>query len=132
MVARAKDSKPYIDWKNRPYAASRSDDTRRRAELWEAFNDFVRLGRGWITSPPGSRVATLETEVGSPLPAKLADLGYQLVQRGRVTRVAGAPSIDLRTEILFGPPSAFAERDVYDVVLPWAAPPPPPPKRRPA
>jgi hypothetical protein len=129
MVARAKDSKPYIDWKNRPYAASRSDDTRRRAELWEAFNDFVRLGRGWITTPPGSRIATLETEVGSPLPSKLADLGYQLVQRGRVTRVVGADYVKPADEHYTGTPSPFAERDVYDVVLPWAAP---PPKKRPA
>jgi hypothetical protein len=88
-------------WRNKPYA-SRSDETEKRAALWQAFCEFVRAGRGWITTPPGSRIATLETEVGSPLPAELADRGYQLVARGRVTRVTGAPSIDLRTERLFG------------------------------
>jgi hypothetical protein len=120
MVAK---TKTYIDWKNRPYAAPHSDDTRRRAELWQAFCDFVRDGRGWITTPPGSRIATLETEVGSPLPSKLADLGYQLVSRGRVTRVTGMDRIAPADERFAGTPSPFAERDVYDVVLPWAAPP---------
>jgi len=121
----------WISWKNRPYDSSRSDEAQKRAELWQAFCDFVRLNRGWITTPPGSRVATLETEVGSALPAKLADLGYQLVQRGRVTRVTGMDRIASADERFLGTPSPFAERDVYDVVLPWAAPPPSPMKKRP-
>jgi hypothetical protein len=121
MVAKVKDV--WGSWKNKPYAASRSEDATRRAELWQAFCDFVRAGRGWITTPPGSRIATLETEVGSALPSKLADLGYQLVARGRVTRIVGADYVKPADERFTGTPSAFAERDVYDVALPWAAPP---------
>jgi hypothetical protein len=123
--AKVKDT--WGSWRNKPYA-SRSDETEKRAALWQAFCDFVRTGRGWIVSPPGSRIATLETEVGSPLPAKLADLGYQLVARGRVTRIVGADYVKPADERFVGTPSAFAERDIYDVELPWATP----MKKRPA
>jgi hypothetical protein len=121
MVAKLKS--PYVDWKNRPYAASRSDEAEKRAALWHAFCDFVRKHSGQITTPPGSRIATLETEVGSALPLRLADLGYQLVACGRVTRIVGADYVKPADERFTGTPSAFAERELYDVPLPWAAPP---------
>jgi hypothetical protein len=135
MVARAKDSKPYIDWKNRPFAASRSDEYQRREELWAALNDFVREHRGWITSPLGSRVV-LETERDSPLPQKLAKLGYAISEiPGSYERVTGAaPS--LQDEILkrqgyaIDVPGPTMRVDKFEIVLPWAGPPPPPMKKR--
>ena len=129
MVARTSPKNEWTKWRDRPRDLSRSDETQKRVALWQAFTDFVRKHRGWITTPPGSRTATLETEVGSPLPAKLADLGYQLVARGRVTRIVGADYVKPAAERFAGTHPAFAERDVYDVELPWAAS---PMKKRPA
>jgi hypothetical protein len=84
----------WISWKNRPYCASRSDENQRRAELWESFNAYCREHRGWITSPPGSRVAVLETERGSALPAKLAGLGYEVMELANGERLTGGgPSL---------------------------------------
>ena len=71
MVARTSPKNEWTKWRDRPRNSSRSDETQKRVALWQAFTDFVRKHRGWITTPPGSRTATLETEVGSPLPAKL-------------------------------------------------------------
>jgi hypothetical protein len=112
MVARAKDSKPYIDWKNRPFAASRSDEYQRREELWAALNDFVREHRGWITSLLGSRVV-LETERDSPLPQKLAKLGYAISEiPGSYERVTGAaPS--LQDEITLSTSPATADEKAH-------------------
>jgi len=86
-----KSKNDWVSWKNKPYAPSRSDETRRRAELWESFNEFVRLNRGWIVSPPGSRIAILETEKGSELPQKLVQLGYTVNELpGDHSRLTGA------------------------------------------
>jgi hypothetical protein len=89
----------WVSWKNRRYDSSRSDEAQRRAQLWAAFNDFVRENRGWITSPPGSRVAILETEKGSTLPQRLSKLGYKLTELPNGEGLTGAgPS--LQEEIL--------------------------------
>jgi hypothetical protein len=80
-----------VSWRNKPYDSSRSNEAHRRAELWGAFNDFVRENRGWITSPPGTRQAILETEKNSELPQKLARLGYMVNELpGAYGRLTGA------------------------------------------
>jgi hypothetical protein len=119
----------WISWKNRPYDSSRSNEANRRAELWQAFCDFVRSHRGWIVSPPGSRVAVLETERGSALPSKLVDLGYQVTELANGERViGGGPS--LAEEVLMRQGYQINARgptmpvDRYEVTLPWAGPPP--------
>jgi hypothetical protein len=130
MVDPAKLKGDWATWRNRPRSASRSDETEKRAALWQALNDFVREHRGWITSPLGSRVV-LETERDSPLPQKLAKLGYAISEvPGSFERVTGAgPS--LQDEILkrqgykIDNPGPFMRVDRYEIVLPWAAPPPP-------
>jgi hypothetical protein len=134
MVAK---TKTYIDWKNRPYAASRSDETEKRAQLWEAFCEYCRKGKGWVVSPPGSRTATLETEIGSELPQRLRELGYHVAFVCQETRVTGAsPSPETERLMRKGydvgtPPGRFMQVDKYEVTLPWAAP-EPAMKRRPA
>jgi hypothetical protein len=134
-----KSKNDWQSWKNKPYAASRSDEARRRAELWESFNTYCREGGGgWIISPPGARIATLETPKDSDLPERLAKLGYEVNRlpgdHSRLT--GGAPSPEAQrlkrlghaiTEPCAGP---IMEVLRFSVELPWAAPPPPPIRRR--
>jgi hypothetical protein len=51
------------------------DDKQRR--LWQALNEFINREGAWIVSPPYASPARIEVMSDSPLPAKLADLGYQ-------------------------------------------------------
>ena len=59
MVARTSNTSEWTKWRDRPRDSSRSDETKRRAELWQAFCDYVHAGRGWITSSAGGRTAIL-------------------------------------------------------------------------
>ena len=121
-------------WRNKPYGASRSDEAQRRAQLWAAFNDFVRENRGWITSPPGSRTATLEVEQGSALPDRLARLGYQVSKiPGEFERLTGAAPTPAAERLkrrghAVSEPCAGPIMQVlhFSVELPWGAPPAPP------
>ena len=127
----------WISWKNRPYDSSRSNEANRRAELWQAFCDFVRENRGWITSPPGSRTAVIETERGSTLPQKLAKLGYAISELPgtyeRLTGIQITPEAERlrRKGHAIDVPSPVMLVDRYEIVLPWAAPAPSPMKKRP-
>jgi hypothetical protein len=120
MVARAKDSKPYIDWKNRPFAKdAKAEERRQQGEKWSALAEFIRKHGGAVVSVPG--IKTLRIEVGKDSSAKLtselARLGYNVAHCGSVTRVSGAPSISPRDERMFGTPSAFTECNVIEVRL---------------
>jgi hypothetical protein len=132
MVAKIKN---YVDWRNRPYAASRSDETEKRTELWESLNAYCREHRGWITSPIGGRTATLETEIGSELPQRLRELGYHVAFVCQETRVSGAsPSPETERLRRKGyevgtPPGPFMQVDKYEVTLPWMPAPSPTKKR---
>jgi hypothetical protein len=134
-VSPAKVKDTWSTWRNKPYAASRSDEYQRREELWQAFCDFVRLERGWITSPIGGRSATLETEIGSELPQRLRELGYHVAFVCQETRVTGAsPSPETERLMRKGyevgtPPSPFMQVNKYELTLPWM--PPPSPMKRP-
>ena len=130
MADPAKLKGDWTAWRNRPRSASRSDETEKRAQLWAALNDFVREHRGWITSPLGSRVV-LETERDSPLPQKLAKLGYAISEvPGSFERVTGAgPSLQdeilMRQGYAIDAPGPTMRVDKYEILLPWAGPPPP-------
>ena len=123
-----KSKNDWQSWKNKPYAASRSDEARRRAELWESFNTYCREGGGWLISPPGSRVAVLETMKDSDLAERLSKLGYE------VNRLPGDHSRLTGGALSPEPPPSCAgpimEVSRFEVTLPWAAPPPPPIRRR--
>ncbi len=128
----AKTKTDWTSWRNKPYAASRSDGAQTRAAAWDSFTDFVRLHRGWITSPPGGRTATLEVEKGSALPAKLAQLGYVVTELANGSRLIGsAPTLaeevlKRRGREVSEPAAEFTMAvDRYEVTLPWAAPPAP-------
>src|SRR6476646_1190082 len=86
MIAKLKS--PYVDRLNRPYATG-DDKKRKVAEAFEALNSFIRRYGGAVTSPPG-KVLRVEVSKGSPLPAKLAELGYNVAACGTVTRIVGA------------------------------------------
>ena len=119
MVAHTKPTKAaYIDWRNRPYAANTgSEEKREQGERWATLNEFVRRHGGAVVSVPGTKTLRVEVPKGSPLPAKLAELGYNVSSHGTVTRVSGAPSISPRDERMFGTPSAFTECDVLEIRL---------------
>jgi hypothetical protein len=120
MVARAKNnSQPYIDWKNRPYAVNAgSEEKRKQGERWEALNTFIRKHGGAVVSVPGAKTLRVEVPKDSLLPAKLAELGYNVSSHGTVSRVTGAPSITAKMERLTHEvPSAFAEMNCYEIRL---------------
>jgi hypothetical protein len=106
-------------WKNKPYAASPGAEQRRKeAEAFAALAEFIRRAAGAVVSPPG-RLLRIEVTKDSPLPAKLAELGYNVAQCGSVTRVTGvtaplSPKQERRTHTV---PSAFAEMDVVEIRL---------------
>jgi hypothetical protein len=118
VVQKAKPKSPYTDRLNPRYASNvTAEQKRREAEAFEALNTFIRKHNGWVTSPPG-KVLRVEAMAGSPLPAKLRELGYNVAERGSVTRVTGAPSISPKTERLTKTvPSAFCEMDVLEIRL---------------
>ena len=78
---------------------------------------FVRKHGGAIVSPPG-RFVRIECPRGSALPDELRKLGYNISERGTVTRITGAPAISAKEERLtHSVPSAFCEMDVLEIRL---------------
>jgi hypothetical protein len=66
--------------KYKPIGPAEKDQVRERKEEFEALNDLIRRGGGWIVSVPGAREVRLEVLPGSPLPNALRARGYD-VQR---------------------------------------------------
>lgn len=64
--------------KYQPIGAEEKDAIRERKAEFEALNDLVRRGGGWIVSVPGAREVRLEVLPGSPLPNALRARGYQV------------------------------------------------------
>jgi hypothetical protein len=54
------------------------DVVKRRRAQFEALNEIVTEGGGWLTSTPGNREVVVECLPGSRLPDLLADRGYDL------------------------------------------------------
>jgi hypothetical protein len=129
----------WTSWRDKPYAASRSDEAQKRAALWESLNAYCREnGPAWITTPPGASTAVLEVERGSGLPQKLAKLGYAISELpGTYERLTGA-QLSPQAEILrrkghaINAVSPVMLVDRFEIILPWGAPPSPPMKKRPA
>jgi hypothetical protein len=116
-IQKAKLKTPYIDWRNRPYASG-NDQKKKQAEAFDAMNAFVRKHGGSIVSPPGNKTLRVEVPKGSELPAKLAELHFNVARCGSVTRITGAPSITAKVERETGVvPSAFLEMDVLEIRL---------------
>lgn len=116
-IQKAKLKNPYVDWKNRPFATNASAEERRRqSERFSALSEFIRKHGGFVTSPPG-KVLRVEVMKGSVLPAKLAELGYNVVSHGSVSRVVGIDRVSPTDEFYNGTPSPFAEYAVFEIRL---------------
>jgi hypothetical protein len=107
----------WTSWRGKPYAVNvGTEEKRKQGERWAALNDYVRRNGGAVVSVPGNRTLRVEVPKGSPLPAKLAELGYNVAACGTVTRVTGAPSISAKVERLtHSVPSPFLESDVLEI-----------------
>jgi hypothetical protein len=77
---------------------------KRRNELWQNLNRYVRENGGAVVSIPGTSPLRIEISKTSNLPTQLIDAGYAVHQAGRVTRIGG--------------PKTFMEADVIEVDLP--------------
>jgi hypothetical protein len=107
---------PYVDRLNPKYGAG-NDKKKQTAEAFETLNAFVRRNGGTITSPPGKFVR-IECPRDSELPAKLTEMGFDLVERGETMRVAGSTNYATRLdELMNGAPSPFSIMRVYETTL---------------
>jgi hypothetical protein len=62
---------------------------RRRNELWQNLNRYIRENGGAVVSIPGTSPLRVEISKNSNLPTTLANAGYQCHQAGRTTRIVG-------------------------------------------
>jgi hypothetical protein len=86
---------------------STADATKkRRNELWQSLNRFVRENGGAVVSIPGLSPLRIEISKNSNLPTQLIDAGYAVHQAGRTSRVGGDPK------------NPFEQVDVIEVDLP--------------
>jgi hypothetical protein len=77
-------------WASQPRGETPDKISEQRRELWQALNDFVMERGGAIVSPKFHFPIRLEVTPDSELPAKLRELGYDLIFRNEETRI-GAP-----------------------------------------
>ena len=85
-------------------------------EAFELLNSFVQHHGGSITSPPG-RFVRIECPRGSALPDDLRKLGYNISERGPVTRITSMDYVSPFAERFTGAPSPFCEMDVFEIAL---------------
>ena len=108
----------FADWRNRPYAANAgAEEKRKQNERWSALNSFIRKHGGSVTSLPGVKTLRVEVPKGSPLPAKLRELGYITVSHGVVTRITGTDTINPAGARFVGVQSPFCEMDCLEIRL---------------
>jgi hypothetical protein len=122
--AKAKtDAKPkakisFQKWATQP-ATDRSAalELEKRQQLWTAMNDFVGANGGWITSPAGVMRMRIEAPTGSPLPNKLAELGYAVRACGCGQRVSPLGKIEPhgRAPVKYHP--AIITTDIVEIEL---------------
>ena len=77
---------------------------RRRNELWDNLNRYVRESGGAVVSLPGASPLRVEVVQNSNLPRLLMDAGYAVHLGERITRIGG--------------PETFTQADVIWVDLP--------------
>jgi hypothetical protein len=106
---------PYNDRLNPQYGTN-SNAERKQAEAFELLNSFVRHHGGSITSPPGSFVR-IECPRGSALPDELRKLGYNISERGTVTRLTSMDYVSPSAERFTGAASPFCEMDLLEIRL---------------
>jgi hypothetical protein len=79
---------------------------RRRNELWQNLNRYIRENGGAVVSIPGLSPLRIEISKNSNLPTQLSNAGYQCHQAGRTSRIGGDPK------------NPFEQVDVVEVDLP--------------
>jgi len=105
----------WTSWRDKPYATG-DDQKKKLTEAFELLNSFVRHRGGSIKSPPG-RFVSIECPRGSALPDELRKLGYNISERGTVTRIKGVDYVKPADERFTGAPSPFCEMDVFEITL---------------
>ena len=94
MTDAQKTKLPYLDRLNPRYGVNAgTEEKRKQGQRWAALNEYVRRNGGAVTSVAGNKTLRVEVPKGSELPARLRELGYNVSERGTVTRVTGAPSV---------------------------------------
>ena len=107
------------EWKTRP--PSLATLQAKRQKLWDALNEYVREGGGWITSVPGLSEIRIEVPQGSALPSKLMALGYDVRHCGSGTRLT--PGGTVETFVERGAPvirhhAGFTPIEILEISLP--------------
>jgi hypothetical protein len=95
----------------KPSAAALSEQQR---DLWTALNEYIRANGGWVVSVPGLTTLRVEIPQSSPLPMKLAGLGYRVRHAGTATRLVPGGMVETITQHSTGQP--FTRR--HDGIVP--------------
>jgi hypothetical protein len=89
-------TKTFSKWATtQPTDRSAAIEREKRQQLWDAMQEYVRESGGWITSVPGVMKLRIEVPQGSPLPAKLIELGYAVSHCGSGTRLAPSGTVEI-------------------------------------
>jgi hypothetical protein len=72
----------------RDRASGASKVMQHRISLLEVLTKYVHANGGYVTSPPGQKLITIEISKDSTLPTKLMELGYSPVQIGQTMRTS--------------------------------------------
>jgi hypothetical protein len=76
----------------RPSAAEEAAKvSQQRRSLWDALNEFIRKDGGAVVSVKYTSPIRIEAATDSELPARLRELGYDLMFREQATRLGAAP-----------------------------------------
>jgi hypothetical protein len=95
-------AKEISEWRNRPPDTPAADEqAKKQREVWSALHEFICANGGWVTSRPHYSLLRIEAPQGSPLPAKLVELGYSVRMAGTATRLVPNASAETVTE--YGP-----------------------------
>ena len=105
----------WTSWRDKPYATG-DDQKKKLTEAFELLNSFVRHRGGSIKSPP-RRFVSIECPRGSALPDELRKLGYNISERGTVTRITSMDYVSPADEKFTGAPCPFAEYSVFEITL---------------
>jgi hypothetical protein len=108
----------FSKWANRP-RADQPQITEQRRNLWTALNEFIRQNGGSIVSLQFTSPLRLEVPINSPLPERLAALGYDPIFCEQTTRIGPqAVQHDRRGRALPTTGYSFNTFDVFHLKLP--------------
>jgi hypothetical protein len=121
--AKAKTKTNITDWRKARPAPLLADIQAKRQKLWDALNEYVREGGGWVTSVPGVPLLRIEVPQGSELAAKLTALGYTVVHCGageRLTPTGIVETTGTRSAPIIRHHAGFVPIEILEISLPGA------------